>query len=322
MGVGALILALGGCGGGDAPAPTSGTPSSVSESVDALPPGVQARSLSGELLTAPALPPDVEEARQADLAEALAELEANPGDPDALIWVGRRQAYLGEYRDAIETFSQGVEAFPQDPRFYRHRGHRWITVREFQRAVDDFRQGVELIRGTPDEVEPDGMPNPSGIPTSTLQFNIWYHLGLAHYLRGEFEEALEAYESCMEVSTNPDAQVATSYWLYLTLGRLNRDQDAAAVLESIRADMDILENQAYHDLLLLYKGERSPDDLLGPQDGEGSLQATTAAYGVAMYHHLRGESELATSLRRRIVAEIDQWAAFGYIAAEADLEGR
>lgn len=310
-------MVLGGCGGGDAPATTSDT--SSMESMEALPQGVEARSLSGELLTAPPLPPEVEEARRADLTEALAQLEAQPDDPDALIWVGRRQAYLGHYRDAIETFSQGVEAFPQDPRFYRHRGHRWITVREFQRAVEDFREGVELIRGTPDEVEPDGMPNPSGIPTSTLQFNIWYHLGLAHYLQGELDEALAAYESCMEVSTNPDAQVATSYWLYLTLRRLNRDEDAAAVLESIQADMEILENQAYHELLLLYKGERSPDDILGPQDGESSLQATTAAYGVAMYHQLQGDSELATSLLRRIVAGIDQWAAFGYIAAEADL---
>ncbi len=77
---------------------------------------------------------------------------------------------------------------------YRHRGHRYITLREFDKAIADFNKAVELIEGTDDIVEPDGAPNAAGIPTSTLHTNIWYHLGLAHYLKGDFAAALLAYE--------------------------------------------------------------------------------------------------------------------------------
>ena len=40
------------------------------------------------------------------------------------------------------------------------------------------------------KIEPDGQPNARNIPTSTLNSNIYYHLGLAQYLKGEFEAAL------------------------------------------------------------------------------------------------------------------------------------
>ena len=86
----------------------------------------------------------------------------------------------------------------------------------------------------PDEIEPDGAPNPAGIPTSTLHTNVWYHLGLAHYLQGEFEEALKAYKKCLEASTNNDMDVATLDWYYMTLKRLNRHEDAQALLAGCR----------------------------------------------------------------------------------------
>ena len=53
-------------------------------------------------------------------------------------------------------------------------------------AIADLRRASQLVAGKPDEVEPDGAPNKAGIPRSTLQSNIWYHLGLAQYLRGDF----------------------------------------------------------------------------------------------------------------------------------------
>lgn len=277
----------------------------------------QALSLLGEPLFAPRLAADARAEREENLAVALSDLERAPDDADALIWVGRRLAYLGEYRGAIERFSAGIEAHPEDPRFYRHRGHRYVTVREFDRAIGDFERAVSLIRGMPDEVEPDGLPNALGIPTSTLHFNTWYHLGLAHYLKGDFEAALEAYRACLEASDHPDSVVATTHWLYMTLRRMGRDDEAAAVLEGIHADMDIIESGAYLDLLLLYRGEKDADAVI-PEGGE-SLQNVTAAYGVGNWHLYNGRTDEAAEVFRRIMTEEDQWAAFGFIAAEAEL---
>ena len=102
-------------------------------------------------------------------------------------------------RDAIAIFTKGIQQFPEDARMYRHRGHRFITLRQLDLAIDDFKKAAQLIEGKEDEMEPDGMPNPRGIPTSSLHSNIWYHLGLAYYLEGKFENSLEAYMCSLDI---------------------------------------------------------------------------------------------------------------------------
>lgn len=301
----AACLALAGCRG---TAPSAPAPP---------PPASEAVSLFGEPLVSPELPPEVRADREAKLAEARAAWEKAPDDADALIWLGRRTAYLGRYREAIEIFSRGIAKHPDDARLYRHRGHRFITLRDFDRAIADFETAARLIEGKPHEVEPDGLPNARNIPTSTLQSNIWYHLGLAHYLLGDFEKALAAWRECLEVSTNPDMLVATTHWLYMTLRRLGREEEARQVLAPITADMDILENRAYHRLLLMYKGEIAPGDLRRGADGD--LDPPTLGYGLGNWHLYNGRKEEAVETFREVLAE-GQWAAFGAIAAEADLK--
>jgi tetratricopeptide (TPR) repeat protein len=283
-------------------------------------PRVEALSLLGRPLFAPAAGADVQQRLERDLAAAAAAYEREPGDADAIIWVGRRLAYLGRYRAAIEAFSDGIARHPDDPRLYRHRGHRYITTRQLNRAVADLERAAALIEGTADEVEPDGAPNEYGIPVSTLHSNIWYHLALAHYLRRDFEAAVPAWQRSLEASTNDDMIVASSDWLYLTLRRLGRDAEAARVLEPIHADMRILENHAYHRRLLLYRGELTVADLM-PADTSDAVQLATYGYGLAAWYLVNGERERAEALFRRIL-EGPNWAAFGYIAAEAELAGR
>jgi tetratricopeptide (TPR) repeat protein len=273
-------------------------------------------SLLGQPLLPAALPEEVRTDLEAKLAIAKAEYEADPENSDAIIWLGRRLAYLGHYQEAIAIFTQGIELHPNDARFYRHRGHRYITTRRLDSASADFEIAAELIEGTEDRVEPDGLPNDRGIPTSTLQSNIWYHLGLARYLQGDFEGALSAYRECLKVSNNPDMLVATSHWLYMTLRRLGRAAEATAVLEPITADLDVIENGDYHRLLLLYRGDLTEADVAGAEsDGPGSA---AAVYGIGNWHLYEGRPDRAEEIFAELL-ETDQWAAFGYIAAEAEV---
>ncbi|HYN20514.1 MAG TPA: tetratricopeptide repeat protein, partial [Thermoanaerobaculia bacterium] len=264
------------------------------------------------------LPPEVWADREAKLKAAQAEAAAHPADVDAQIWVGRRTAYLGRYREAIEIYTRALAAHPDEPRLLRHRGHRYITVRRFDLAVADLDQAARLIEGKPDEVEPDGLPNARNVPVSTLQTNIWYHLGLAHYFLGDQENALRAFRECLEVSKNPDMQVATTHWLYMILRRLGRTGEAAALLAPIRNDMEILENRAYHWLVLMYKGEIPLESILA-QAGQDGLDPATLGYGVGNWHLYHGRQAEAVQAYRQVLAT-DEWAAFGYIAAEADLK--
>jgi tetratricopeptide (TPR) repeat protein len=281
-------------------------------------PGVQAVSLLGDTLVPPLAPDSVRTRQWAQLDSAHAVLTARPDDPDAWIWLGRRLAYLGHYRAALTAYTEALARHPGDARLLRHRGHRRITVRDLDAAVQDLARAAELIEGTADRIEPDGQPNARGIPTSTLHFNIWYHLGLAHYLRGEFERALDAYRACLVVSGNPDALVATSYWLYLTQRRLGRDSAAAAVLAPITADLDVIENGAYHRLLLLFRGDRAAGELLASVGSADAVQNATVAYGLGAWRLVRGDSAGAYDVFREILAG-PQWAAFGYLAAEAEV---
>ncbi len=308
-----VILAALACSPGDA---------DIGTGLPDLPQGVEAISLDGDTLRPSPLSDDLQRDRGLRFEEARQAFEANPADADALIWLGRRTAYLGRYREAVTIYTEGIRQHPDDARMFRHRGHRYITLRLLDLAVTDLERGASLIEGRADEVEPDGLPNVRNTPTSTLHSNIWYHLGLAHYLSGELDNALQAYRECLEVSNNPDMLVATTYWLYMTLRRLGRDDDARAALEPISDDMDIIENQAYHQLLQLFGGGRTPESLLDTSaEADVPLANATVGYGIGNWHFINGREEEAVAMWQRVL-EGDAWAAFGYIAAEAELARR
>ena len=268
-------------------------------------------------IIAPALSAEVQADYETKLKEAKSQWEKDSLSADALIWYGRRTAYLGDYSEAIRLFSRGIELHPADARFYRHRGHRYITVRCFDKAVADFRVAAKLIKGKPDEIEPDGIPNARNIPTSTLQSNTWYHLGLAYYLKGDWKKAAKAYKECLAVSTNNDMYVATANWYYITLRRLKRDKEAAKLLTTIDPARELIENKDYLDILMLYKRQTDCTDPLLLMQGQTGLRSATYGYGLAVYCMLSGSNPRPVLEK---VLESGQWAGFGFIAAEAELE--
>lgn len=273
-------------------------------------------SLLGKPLVPPPLPAERRRALEADLATARAAYENDPDSTDAAIWLGRRTAYLGRFGEAIEIYTRAIEGHPDDPRLYRHRGHRYITLRKFDLAIKDFRKAVDLIAGKPDEVEPDGQPNAKNIPTSTLHSNIYYHLGLAQYLKADFAAARDAYRLCLGVSKNADMLSATTHWLYMTLQRMGLKDEARNVLEPITPGLDVIENQAYYRLLLFYKGSGSQPSL----KSEAAVDAVTIGYALANRTLSDGGTADAVKQMKSLLDKYgDQWPAFAYIAAEADV---
>lgn len=278
----------------------------------------EATSVFGKPLYPMELPAETRKTLEANLADAEAAYRKNPKSEEAIIWLGRRQAYLWRYRDAIDTFTKGLTIHPQSYKLYRHRGHRYITVREFDRAIADFERAAKLIANVPDEVEPDGAPNRFGKPRSTSHSNIWYHLGLAYYLKGDFTNALRAYQECLKFSKNDDMRVATLDWLYMTYRRLGRHGAAKQLLDQVSEKMDVLENESYHRRLLMYKGAIKPQELLDTANAD-DLTIATQGYGVGNFYLVDGDTARAREIFEKVV-QGRQWAAFGYIAAEVDLK--
>ncbi len=251
-------------------------------------------------------PPDLESARAAHAR--------HPANVDSIIWFGRRVAYTGDFAQAVAIYTEGLRLHPDEPRLLRHRGHRFLSLREYPRAIADLQRAYELTRGKPDEVEPDGMPNARGIPTSTLQSNIRYHLALGRFLTGDFPAAAALWEEDARVAANLDQRVAATYWWVVALAR-QRDADAVqAALAPIRADWDIIENGSYHRLLLWMKGEMTEEALRATMTSP--LERQTIGNGLAQWQQANGRRASAELALREVLATGPS-ASFGYLAAEA-----
>ena len=87
----------------------------------------------------------------------------------------------------------------------------------------------------------------------------------------------------------------------------------------ITADLDVIENGEYHQLLLMYKGERSPDALLANAGADSGGSAVR--YGVSAWYLVTGRDQVAGSLWAEILEGPD-WPSFGYLAAEAEVARR
>jgi len=283
---------------------------SKSVQVDTL----QAISFLGTTLTIKQLDSKVDSVRISNYNAAKNNYNNNL-TADNVIWFGRRSAYLGDYKKAIEIYSEGIEIFPNDARFYRHRGHRYISIRQLDLAIKDFKKAVILIKNKEDVIEPDGIPNRLNTPISTLHTNIWYHLGLAYYLQDDLENALSAFKNCLLASKNDDMVVASSYWLYMILRQINKSDAANNILSPIQEEMNIIENMAYYKLLLFYKGVLTEDKLIS-DDSLGTSEAIQ--FGLGNWYAFNNNSEHAKVIFEQLL-ENGNWAGFGFIAAEAYL---
>jgi tetratricopeptide (TPR) repeat protein len=269
-------------------------------------------SLNGEPLIAPAPGQTILD----QLAEKKKAYRADSDNADNIIWYGRFLAYAGQYEKAVEVFSEGILKFPEDARFYRHRGHRYITMRKFDNAIQDLEKASELINGKIDQTEPDGMPNAQNIPVSTLHSNIWYHLGLAYYLKQNFAKALVAFINCMRSGNNDDNLVSSTHWVYTISCRINKGNDFQKILSRISDQMNVIENTGYYRLCRLYKGELTLDQVTrGIEDGPAR---DAVDYGIARWYACKGDAVKSGEILNDIVMR-PGWASFGYIAAEADL---
>lgn len=286
------------------------------------------KSISGAPLPPLEFTPEKRAELEANLAAAQARYDASPDDEFAAIWLGRRLAYLGRFREAIGVYSKALEQHPTSARLLRHRGHRFITVRDFPSAIADLKKAAEIVNAdqSPDEVEDDGQPNAMNIPRSTLHTNIYYHLGVAHYCSGNFGLAYGSFKLCAELCPNDDMRAATWNWYILSArrwaeGNAKRrarvDEETAQLLAQVTPNMEIMENEPYHELLLHYKGDLSRELALG-QKTENAVNDAARGYAIGAWSFVNGKPDEARALWAEVVKS-PNWAAFGYIAAEAEL---
>lgn len=272
------------------------------------------RLLIAALALTPALGSAQRTPSPGSLDSARAAATRAPDELDATIWLGRFIGYTGDFEQAVGIYSTAMATRPDEPWLLRHRGHRYLSLRKFNEAIADLQRAYDLTRGRADEVEPDGQPNASGIPTSTLKSNIRYHLALAYFLKGDYPAAATYWEEDAKVAANFDQRVAATYWWVLALARMGAMDRVQEALSPVRADWTIIENGSYHVALLWMRGQKTDSELRAAM--HSPLERQTIGNGVAQWHMAYGRRERA-SVAVREVLSTGPSASFGYLGAEA-----
>jgi hypothetical protein len=140
---------------------------------------------------------------------------------------------------------------------------------------------------------------------------------LIFYFRGDFNKALPVWEHVREISKTDDSICSASDWLYMTLRRLNKTDEAAKVLEKITPGMKITGSPFYHQRLLFYKGVKKEAEIFDPAKA-GDLELATVGYGLGNWYLYNGNPAKAKEMFQKIV-QGKYWPAFGFIAAEQEL---
>ena len=267
---------------------------------------IEAVTLLGDTLTSP----ELKEGKSFDqFKSAQLNYFDNQDDPESLIWYGRRIAYLGYFKEAIKIFTLGIETYPKDARFYRHRGHRYISTRQYDKAINDFEKAVILIDQTIDQIEPDGLPNSKNIPLSTLHGNIWYHLGLAYYLKNDMNNALKAFTNRSVTHKYDDNIVSSAHWLYMINRRMGDIEGADIIIDKVNSEMDIIENMSYHQSCLFYKGELKESEIVIDD---------VALYSLANWYMYQNNYTInATKYYQKLLNNVTPYS-FAFIAGDSD----
>jgi tetratricopeptide (TPR) repeat protein len=311
-----------GCAGTPPPstasAETSGaaTPAAPTARAAATP---ETRSLFGEPLYPPVLPPEVQRQREIFYEQTEMAWQVRQNSAEARLAMGRRLIDLGRIREAVEVFTQGIEAFPTSPYFLRHRAQAYLALRQFDKVGPDIERGLALLNRVPDSFEQDTLPNQrGGTPTTTMRSNFWYYLGFTRYAQGDFPGAVAAWQKTVELSPTVDVGASARLWLYLALEAAGRKAETAAVLEPARDSWDILGDRGALRVLLLIRDGGDEPALLA-EARTGALEADVVEAGLGLWHLRRGERRQGVELLRAVLAR-GNWPSPAAIAAEAELK--
>ncbi|MEO6222155.1 MAG: tetratricopeptide repeat protein [Vicinamibacterales bacterium] len=228
------------------------------------------------------------------IRSARAALAADPKNITRIIDLGVAESGARQFREAVATFTRGLEIEPNNALLLRWRGHRYLSVREFDRAFADLTRGGGL--------------------DSTI-YGIWYHLGVIQFLRADFSAAAASFAKAQPIAPDAGELAGSTDWLWMSLSRAGRGAEAKTMLDG-RPDSKPVTN-AYTKRLQLYRGEIGPDAVVTAADTD-EVQVATLAFGLGNWYLIQGDKVQARRWFERSI-QSGGWPAFGFIASEAEL---
>ena len=214
---------------------------------------------------------------------------------------GRRQ-----YQEAVKTDTEALAAYPENADLLLERGHRELGLRQFAAAQKDLEHAVKVD------------------PT---KLDSHYHLGLALYFQGRFEEAALHFGHARDLAGTDDSLIDCSNWLYVSLRRAGKQDEAKEVLTRITPAVHNTEPHLafYLSLLRFYQGQRTEQQILparpAPGDSEAELSYNTVNYGLGNWHLYNGDKPAAYPYFEKVVVG-SAWNSWGFVGSEVELTRR
>jgi len=222
----------------------------------------------------------------------------DPKNADAHLQRCRALASLRRHDEAIPACTESLRLRPDSSEALRDRGHYYLNLGRIEPALADLQKALSLRRD---------------------DRGIYYHLGMACYLKGDFASAAKAYEGCLANADDDASKVECSAWLYPSLRRAGRDADARKTLDAITITSLPGHPGNYLDRLLLFKGLKSEEEVAKTMSAEGGLSESTVGYSIGLWHLLSGRQARAREYFEKAIAS-KYTVAWGYRASEAELK--
>ncbi len=105
---------------------------------------------------------------------------------DAQLLRCRSLAALRRYDDAVVACGVAAQIQPDNAEALRDRGHYFLNLGQVEAGLSDLQKAESLARD---------------------DRGVFYHLGLAYYLKGDFANAAKTYERCVSASTGDTARI-------------------------------------------------------------------------------------------------------------------
>ena len=239
------------------------------------------------------------EKRDNDRALAAYEraIALEPNNAEFHLGRAKALARLSRHSEAVDECTAALRLKPDSAAALRDRGHYLINLHRVAESIPDLARAEKLDKKDRD---------------------IYYHLGLAYYIHGDWKRAADAWQGCMANAAKDDDVISCTAWLYPSLVRAGRKEEARKALDRITPGMEPKENTAYFDRLMLFKGAKKEEEVARTIDRD-AISKPTVGYSIGVWHLLEGRADRAREyFEKAVSAEAKQ--AFGAIAAEAELK--
>lgn len=210
----------------------------------------------------------------------------------------RTLARLTRHEDAVGACSEAIRLEPQNWEAIRDRGHYLINLNRLDAALADMQNAAAMKQG---------------------DYQIDYHLGLAHFIRGDYTKAVPVWQACVNDAPEVGNKLACYAWLYPSLRKAGRDAEAVQALDAALA-LGAKPDAAYLNRLMLFKGTLSEEEA-AKQMGVDALQQATVGFSIGLWHELNGRSDKAREYYQKATAS-EARTAFGHVAATNALSRR